>query len=273
MEQINVSSPGVKPVNNWLQRVIKSYIQWNNCWNIDAHLRYAVARKALLDIKPESICEVGSGNAGLGQLVRSKVIGFDIAFDATALKHWNCYLNPIAASMYRLPLRSDSFDAMLALDCLEHIPRPHRQAAIVEFMRVAKRRLIFSVPSGAASRASDQQLYERYQQHWKTPCMWLKEHIDLGIPEVPEVIDIIYEAGRQTGKNVEIAVEGAMPLPLHNFNHRMLMTANYRLARPISYLLWILYPFLRMIKPSKFYRHFFIVQLFDCEQPDAKHVP
>ena len=263
MEQINVPSHKVKPSNNWLRRIIKSYIKWNNCWNIDCHLRYAVARKALLDIRPESICEVGSGNAGLGQLVRSRIMGVDIAFDPTALKRWNSYLNPVVASMSRLPLRSNSFDAMLALDCLEHIPRPYRQAALVELMRIAKRRLIFSVPSGDSSRISDQQLHERYQQRWGIPCPWLKEHIDFGIPEVPEVIELIHEAARQTGKQVDIAVKGNMPLPLHNFNHRMLMIANYRLARPISYLLWIIYPFLRRLKPSDMYRQFFIVQLSD----------
>jgi len=250
---------------NSLLRIVKSYVRWNNCWNIDCDLRYTAARAALSGIKSDSICEIGPGNAGLGQLIQTPVIGFDITFDAVALRRWNQNLRPVTASMNNLPLRCNSFDAVLALDCLEHIPTPQRQDALAEFMRVAKCRLVFSVPCGSTSGASDQQLYEHYQRRWGQSCMWLKEHIEFGLPEMPEVMEMIHGAGEQTGKQVEIQVKNHMPLLVHNFNHRVLMTANYRLARPLSYLLWLVYPFLRKFSRQQTYRKFFIVRLSNDE--------
>ncbi len=101
---------------------------------------------------PESVLDVGCGEGVLtaewAQRIRSgRVVGVDL--DDPALRaEWGERARPnlefVAADAAALPFEADSFDMATGIEVLEHVPDP--DAVLAEMARVARRRLLVSVP-------------------------------------------------------------------------------------------------------------------------------
>ncbi len=98
---------------------------------------------------PESILEVGVGEGEVAARLAARwpsvrIVGIDLP-DSTLASHWHeAPLNGAFADIARLPFPDSSFDLVLAIEVLEHVPDP--PAALRELARVARRDVVVSVP-------------------------------------------------------------------------------------------------------------------------------
>jgi SAM-dependent methyltransferase len=98
---------------------------------------------------PRSILEVGVGEAEVASRVRqrypdARFVGIDLPDDELA-QHWSARdVSGTFADIARLPFPDASFDLVLAIEVLEHVPDP--AAALQELSRLATGDLVLSVP-------------------------------------------------------------------------------------------------------------------------------
>jgi SAM-dependent methyltransferase len=104
---------------------------------------------SLPDVEPEAILEVGVGEGEVSARLQQRwpkvpIAGVDLP-DHELAAHWIGKAHAGAfADIARLPFPDDSFDLVLAIEVLEHVPDPI--GALVELDRVARRDLVLSVP-------------------------------------------------------------------------------------------------------------------------------
>lgn len=169
----------------------------------DAALRYRAAF-ALLEERwrPGSrILEVGSGSGGAAEWTDAQIVGVDTAFGRTAeRKRPNLIEHP--GSVTAIPMPDASFDAVLCLDMLEHVPSADRRRAIEELVRVLAPggRLLVTFPSGPVAEKLDRWLAASYEARHGKPHPWAAEHLELGLPDAREIAAI----ARATGADVFI---------------------------------------------------------------------
>ena len=104
---------------------------------------------AVLDAAPANLLDAGCGE---GELKRRgvlpaglRVTSLDLRPEALALFRTHSTQNDlVCASVQALPFADRSMDAVLCLEVLEHLERP--QLALAELARVARHRVILSVP-------------------------------------------------------------------------------------------------------------------------------
>lgn len=107
---------------------------------------------ALLDLlppRPRRVLEVGCGEGGqlrkVARLAPSAVLfGFDLPSDELASRWEGLDAQMACGSAEHLPYPDDSFDLVLALEVLEHVPDP--DAVLAEIARVGTGDVVLSVP-------------------------------------------------------------------------------------------------------------------------------
>lgn len=103
---------------------------------------------ALPATPPRRILEVGIGEGEITQLVADRydttVVGIDLPDDELATGWTQRRVAASFADIARLPFPDDSFDLVLGIEVLEHVPDP--EAALREIARVARRDVVVSVP-------------------------------------------------------------------------------------------------------------------------------
>jgi 2-polyprenyl-3-methyl-5-hydroxy-6-metoxy-1,4-benzoquinol methylase len=101
---------------------------------------------------PESLLDVGCGEGVLtlewaSRLGDRRVVGIDLE-DPKLAREWERRQRPnlefMAADATALSFGDDEFDMATAIEVLEHVPDP--EATLAEMARVARRRLLVSVP-------------------------------------------------------------------------------------------------------------------------------
>jgi GT2 family glycosyltransferase len=95
-----------------------------------------------------------------------------------------------------LPFDDDSFDAVVSLEVLEHVPAEKRFGFLGECLRVARRGVIVSCPDGRpdveyAERVANAAFEVRHGR----PHPFLIEHRDCGLPREAEVRGLLLELG------------------------------------------------------------------------------
>jgi SAM-dependent methyltransferase len=161
---------------------------------INWKIRYATILERYPELfHPERrILEVGSGNEGLARYVTRDVVGVDRVFAGSVNRH----LAPVRGSVLGLPFADGGFDDVLCVDTLEHLPRGDRLRAVRELLRVARKRVIISGPAGAYAAWGDMAfLHEMSQRRGSTPG-WLQEHVQHGIPSLPELLELLVATER-----------------------------------------------------------------------------
>ena len=98
----------------------------------------------------------------------------------------------------RLPFRDGTFDVVVTLDSLEHIPRDHRPAFLAELTRVARDYVFLTAPFGSDEvRLAESLLFEFVVQTLQARQEQLMEHAAFGLPEVAEVEAELARQGHQ----------------------------------------------------------------------------
>jgi Methyltransferase domain len=195
-----------------------------------------------------SILEIGAGPIGLGQFRKVPFVGCDVLFPSGP--QWP--MMPVIATAAALPFPDRSFDAVLASDCLEHIPAVERVVVIQECLRVAGKVAIFGFPCGKTSQKSDRELFNLFVRRKLEVPLWLKEHMLDDFPEASLFTQIAGWQIRSFG-NESIAFHSwLVPMETHRlFNYAMktLMLLVPRLLESI----------LRRIDSAPYYRQIFVL--------------
>jgi SAM-dependent methyltransferase len=91
-----------------------------------------------------------------------------------------------------LPFPDGSFEAVVSLDTLEHVPTSIRQSFLREARRVSRRAVVLSAPFAtpgvaAAERALLDFISARLSPEFPT-AVWLQEHVDWGLPVLEQTL-------------------------------------------------------------------------------------
>ncbi|HLM63922.1 MAG TPA: class I SAM-dependent methyltransferase [Acidimicrobiales bacterium] len=98
---------------------------------------------------PANVLEVGLGEGEVSARVKARypsarVVGVDLPDDELASAWTARGLAGAFADICRLPFADDTFDLLLVIEVMEHVPDP--EGALAELARVARDRLVLSVP-------------------------------------------------------------------------------------------------------------------------------
>ncbi len=159
-------------------------------------LRYIPVVAALRSAGASKVLEVGSGDLGLTPYSQDfELTGLDTGFEQD-----NPLMEQVVGSAVRLPFDDRTFDAVISVDSLEHIPADSRENAITEILRTSLRQAVIAVPSGAAAEAQDRELSERYRQVRGEDYPFFQDHIDNGLPDPEEFEQMINRSLRRVGR-------------------------------------------------------------------------
>ncbi len=111
-------------------------------------IRYTAVLKELRKGNYADILEVGSGPLGLSRFISRKIVGVDL--DMSGPHHQ--YFSLVGASVTALPFKEKAFDFVVSLDMLEHLPLEQRPLAVLELLRVARKKIILGLPCGDKAR-------------------------------------------------------------------------------------------------------------------------
>lgn len=237
-----------------LRNFFKNYIDTHyKDWDISIALRYL---PIVADIQKnyqegESILEVGSEISGITPYLQKPVTGVDIDFD---MSKKNEYLTPVKASAVELPFKDRSFDYVLSVDMLEHLPIPQRFKAIMEILRVAKKKVYLAFPSGKSATLSDNELNQYYLRRRGEDHPYLKEHLGFGLPDFREV-----KAELEKHPEFKIKIVGNTNIYLWNTLLRWGLS-DQKFQSSLYRRLLLLLPVLKHLNFGSTYRKMFILE-------------
>jgi GT2 family glycosyltransferase/SAM-dependent methyltransferase len=95
-----------------------------------------------------------------------------------------------------LPFADAAFDAVVALEVLEHMPAERRRAFLTDCVRVARYGAVFSCPAGTPEVEQAEELAAAaYRQRHGRPHPFLEEHQQYGLPREEEVVAVLNDLG------------------------------------------------------------------------------
>lgn len=105
----------------------------------------------------------------------------------------------VQSSGAALPFADNTFDVVLTVDTLEHIPPANREVFLAEMVRVAKNYVLITGPFSSpindeAERLLDDFIYSATGQHH----YYLAEHLKFGLPMVRATVDQLSASGCPT---------------------------------------------------------------------------
>lgn len=224
----------------------------------EAALRYLpvvseIEKSGLMD---PNILEIGSGSLGITPYFKGNVDGLDIDFSGPTSK----FLNKIKGQADNLPFHKNSYDVVISVDVIEHLPKSLREKAIFEQLRITKKLAIIVVPVGKLSEDQDRQLFAHWNKIFKTKNQFLQEHIENGLPSVDEILVWIDRSLRKLGKKARIKSRPILNLALRQFLMKTWISKN----RCLYYLYMkgylLLLPLLRLANFGNCYRRIFVIE-------------
>ena len=133
----------------------------------------------LLTSAPASVLDVG----GSGGLTGRELPGYRVTTVDTGGGA------DVKASAANLPFPDRSFDVVVALDLLEHVPAELRSTIIGELVRASRLGLVLAGPFRSdAITAAERRTMSRYREMTGRPHRWLAEHAAHGLPELDETV-------------------------------------------------------------------------------------
>ncbi len=154
--------------------------------------RYSAALPLLGGQDARTLLEVGSGSEGAARFLPADweitVCDRDFSDYGAVQVDSGDGLKRVEADVTELPFADGEFDAVLALDLLEHVPAHLRTRALQELARVSRKRLVVGCPCGERALRFDRVLAAWYRLlPMRSVPTWLDEHLENGFPEGAEM--------------------------------------------------------------------------------------
>lgn len=229
-------------------------------WHPQLALRYLPLVKFIkkIDIKNPTILEVGSGSLGIGPYLKRAFTGVDVNFSGPSWKQ----LKKIKGQAEKLPFSYCSFDVVISVDVLEHLPPKNRARAIQELFRVSREHVVIAVPSGIQSEKQDQKLNLRYRQKFGKPFPFLEEQANYGLPTKTEINYWIKKSNQKYHQDFSVAVKGNRNLRLRWWLMNGWMSRNFLVNVFFRKILLLFLPLLELIdKRPPHYRQIYYVKV------------
>ena len=223
-----------------------------------------------LSILALSILEVGSGGLGIAPYLKMPVTGVDKEFEPP----FHPLLKRVVGDATELTFPNDSFDVVISIDMLEHLPKQKRQVAVLEMLRVAKSLVVIGVPCGQEAGEHDRKIKMRLPRpRWPSGprnddnsnddkgFKFLDEQVEYGLPEEIDILHYIKASVKALRKQTQIKIEGNMNLKLREFLMRGWMSKNVLVNILFRKVFLLLIPVFRLLDKEPYYRKMFFVEI------------
>ncbi|MBI5869376.1 MAG: class I SAM-dependent methyltransferase [Actinobacteria bacterium] len=176
-------------------------------------IRYLPVASILKAAGARKVLEVGSGDLGLAPYSQDfELTGLDRSFQLE-----NAHMTQVTGSATRIPFDERSFDAVISVDSLEHVPPDEREQAVREILRTAHSLAVIAVPSGESAEAQDQHLAERYLQVRGEEYPFFQDHLEYGLPREDDLELMIGRALKGLGRRGSVRLQKNANLSLRSF--------------------------------------------------------
>jgi len=163
-------------------------------------LRYEPVARHVEASGGRTLLEVGGGSRGIAPYLRAdwEITNCDISFDDYGAQRVSSggRATRIVGSVLDLPFADRSFDAVVAVDLLEHVEPAARERALCELARVARRVAVIGCPTGERALQADRTLARLYAARRREAPGWLAEHFQNGFPEMGLLRDTLVRFGQ-----------------------------------------------------------------------------
>lgn len=142
-------------------------------------MRYEPVRRYLDARRATQVLDVGSGWFGLSWYWPHDVVQTDLNFEGQpALGGRQGQAVFIRSTAQALPFRDATFEYVVCLDVLEHLPVTSRAPAVRELLRVAREGVLIGFPCGERARQMDRVLQVILRRRGRNLPPWLAEHLE-----------------------------------------------------------------------------------------------
>lgn len=246
--------------NGWLYDYARTHL------NLDVSLRYrAVARLIGSELREDNrILEIGAGAVSIGTHLGCQSTAVDTAFHSEMSDR----CARVQASVDCLPFLDKSWDVVVSVDMLEHIPPDRRNRAIREMIRVTRGLMVLAVPTGDAAYRHDVELNDYHVDQNGKEHRFSREHVEYGLPTLDAISQSLATAARETGRELHLEVQPNLNIAFRSwfmklaFHKSFLVRSLYVCLFPLS-LLGPLYD------RGACYRMIFLARLEETDR--AKH--
>lgn len=125
------------------------------------------------------------------------------------------------------PFKTQTFDAVISLDTLEHIPESHRNHFISECLRVTNQHVIIAAPYGSEAHVAYElrldELFKDVHGHYHP---WLHEHVVNGLPK-PEALSEFKEQLAASRFAAELHYAGDFERQCRAFEQSLILTRRF----------------------------------------------
>ncbi len=164
-------------------------------------------------------------------------------------------------SILKIPFENKSFDVVVCTDVLEHINPRKQDKAINELLRITKKNLYISVPTGKESLDQDFLLNKIYKNKYAKNFPFLGQHLSHGLPDANKIQNQIMRNALKLNKKITIKEKGNENLQIRLFLMRGWITKNIITDLFFRKIMLFFLPVIKALEHPPYYRTLFFVTI------------
>lgn len=172
-------------------------------FNNETWLRVLPLKRFFQIIDPQNakrIIDIGGGTGRLELAInRTDVYIYDLNENSVNIAK-QFFKNTIVGNGTKIDLENDSFDWAISIHTLEHIPKDERESFILEMIRISKEGIFLNFPEGEYAKKLCENFLYSLDKNGKELNSWTIEHLEMGLPKVDEIEEILKKQAKFTFK-------------------------------------------------------------------------